>query len=64
MKDRTASEIVELIRAVKPDGSPALTNGEAALLVSLFASVAVARAERNLVLAPSSGRLLHGARSS
>ncbi len=67
MKDYIASEIVDLIRATNADGSPALTKGEAALLISLFSSVAVARAERNQMLSAlpkACHPVLKGARAS
>lgn len=63
----TASEIVDLIRATNSDGSPALSKGEAALLISLFTSAAIARAERNQMLSALSNSLhpvLKGARAS
>lgn len=67
MKDHTAAEIVDLIRASNPDGPPALSKGEAALLISLFSSVAVARAERNQMLCAlpkACHPILKGARAS
>jgi hypothetical protein len=67
MKDYTAAEIVDLIRTTNPDGSPALSKSEAALLISLFTSAAIARAERNQMLSAfpkACHPVLKGARAS
>lgn len=67
MKDHTAADIVDLIRATNADGSPALSKGEASLLISLFSSVAVARAERKQMLRAlpkACHPVLRGARAS
>ena len=67
MAQHTASEIVDLIRATNADGSPALSKGEATLLISLFSSVAVARAERKQMLSAfpkACHPVLKGARAS
>lgn len=47
--DHTSSEIVALIRATDMRGRHALNVSEAALLINLYASVAVARAERDML---------------
>lgn len=45
----TSADIVSLIRQTTPDADFALSDSEAELLVSLFASVAVATAERDIL---------------
>ena len=50
-KRPTSSEIVALIRQTTPDADFALSDSEAALLVDLFASVAVVKAERDILTA-------------
>lgn len=47
----TSADIVSLIRQTTPDADFALSDGEAELLVSLFASVAVVTAERDMLAA-------------
>jgi len=67
MAQHTATEIVDLIRATNADGSPALSKGEATLLISLFASAAIARSERkqSLCMGPMAPtRVLRGGRAS
>lgn len=67
MKDYTAAEIVDLIRATNPDGSHQMTKGEAMLLISLFSSAAIARAECKQMLSTfpkACHPVLKGARAS
>lgn len=49
MTDHTSSDIVALIRAKMLTGAFCLSDGEATLLLDLFASVAATRAERDML---------------